>query len=69
MKRLIYKYILRAKYMVNGKFFWSRKSARAYGEANAPAIVFTVDWKKVSHFHSYNLNYSHPDFSNFNRYQ
>ena len=61
--------LIGAKYTVCGKYFWRLKNAMAYGEANAPAIVFTIDWGKVRHFKSHSYSCVHPDANNFNPYQ
>jgi hypothetical protein len=64
MKRLLFKHILRAKYMVDGAFFWSWKSAMA--EANnsiGKTTVWSMDYSplytKRGVFHAV-----HPDATN-----
>ena len=73
MKRLFFKYILRAKYMVNQKFFWYFSSAiEAARTSHATReIVWSIDYKKM-YVHDggmFRLSKVHPDAYNFNPYQ
>jgi hypothetical protein len=69
MKRLLYKHLLRAKYMVNKRFFW--KLSTAIAEANKSytrEIVWSIDYKKVYDNRMGALSI-HPDAANFNPFQ
>ena len=70
MKRLFYKHILRAKYMVNRRFFWKRVSAEDYADnLGGKQIVWSIDYKKIATFNHYPDYSVHPDAYNFNPYQ
>tara|TARA_Y100000310_G_C20557466_1_gene751308 strand:+ start:143 stop:355 length:213 start_codon:yes stop_codon:yes gene_type:complete len=70
MKRLFYKYILRAKCMVNQRFFWSVNNACDYAQKlGGKQIVWSVDYKKLATFNHFPDFSVHPDANNFNPYQ
>ena len=71
MKRLFFKYILRAKYMTRNKFFWKLSSAIAYAERGYDrSRVWTIDWKKAYVADGpFRLSKIHPDAYNFNPWQ
>ena len=70
MKRSLYKHILRAKYMVNKRFFWSLSSAEDYAEKlGGKQIVWSIDYKKIATFNQYPDFSVHPDAYNFNPFQ
>ena len=70
MKRLLYKHILRAKYMVNQKFFWVFSSAIAAARASHAMheVVWSIDYKKLYRHDGemFRLSRMHPDANNFN---
>ena len=70
MKRLFYKHILRAKYMVNARFFWRLKRATSYAnKLGGKQVVWSVDYKKIATFNHYPDFSVHPDAYNFNPHQ
>ena len=70
MKRLFFKHILRAKYMVNKKFFWRLKSATGHANSlGGKQIVWSIDYKKIATFNHYPDFGVHPDAYNFNPFQ
>ena len=73
MKRLFFKHILRAKYMVNQKFFWYFSSAIAAARASRTIneTVWSIDYKKLYRHDGgmFKLSKVHPDAYNFNPYQ
>lgn len=66
MKRMIFKHLLRAKYMVDGKFFWNLNNAIAQCEKTfGKNVVWTIDHKQAyvqqgawSHVHEDAKNFS-----------
>ena len=69
MKRWIYKHLLRAKYELNGRYYW--KLSTAITEANkglGKQVVRKMNWAtaytKRGVFHTV-----HPDANNYNPYQ
>ena len=73
MKRLFYKHILRAKYMVDFKFFWKFSSALAAARASHTIneTVWSIDYKRLYRHDGgmFRLSRMHPDANNFNPYQ
>jgi len=66
MKRLLYKHLLRAKYMLEGRYYW--KLSTAMKDANNSmhrAIVWTVDYKQA-YVQQGAWSHVHPDAANFN---
>jgi hypothetical protein len=48
MKRLFYKYLLRAKYIVNNKFYWKFETAKKVAENQLNnCIVWSMDFKPI----------------------
>ncbi len=69
MKRLIFKHLLRAKYMVDGKFFWSLDNAITQcAKTHSKNIVWTIDYKQA-YVQQGAWSHVHPDANNFNPYQ
>ena len=69
MKRLFYKHLLRAKYMLNGSYYW--KLPTAIKDANNSyqrEIVWSIDYKKIYDNRMGALSI-HPDAANFSPYQ
>jgi len=70
MKRLFFKHVLRAKYMVNKKFFWIFSSAIAEARASHAMneVVWSIDYKKLYKHDGgmFKLSHVHPDANNFN---
>ena len=70
MKRLFFKHVLRAKYMVNKKFFWIFSSAIAEARASHAMneVVWSIDYKKLYKHDGgmFRLSHVHPDANNFN---
>ena len=68
MKRLFFKHILRAKYMVNQKFFWRFSSAIAAARASHAMheVVWSIDYKKLYKHDGgeFRLSRVHPDATN-----
>ena len=64
MKRLFYKHILRAKYMVDGAFFWSLNNAIAHCQkAYGKNTVWTIDYAKA-YVQQGTWSHVHPDATN-----
>lgn len=66
MKRLIYKHLLRAKYQLEGRYYW--KLSTAIKDANDSmhrAIVWSMDYKKMYDSKSRWESPVHPDANNF----
>ena len=68
MKRMIFKHLLRAKYMARNKFFWKLSSAIAYAERGYDrSRVWSIDYKPVYRADGpFRLSNVHPDAANFN---
>ena len=72
MKRMIFKHLLRAKYMVGNptKFFWKFSSALAAARASHTIneTVWSIDYKKLYRHDggTFRLSRLHPDAHNFN---
>ena len=70
MKRLFFKHILRAKYMVGKKFFWRFSSAIAEARESVALneTVWSIDYKKLYRHDGemFRLSRVHPDAANFN---
>ena len=68
MKRLFYKHILRAKYMVGKKFFWRFSSAIAEARESITIneTVWSIDYKRlyVHDGEAFTLSRLHPDAPN-----
>ena len=66
MKRWIWKHLLRAKYMLNGRYYWRLRTAivEANNSANR-AIVWSIDYKKMYDTKSLWESPIHPDANNF----
>lgn len=70
MKHFLYKHILRAKYMVNKRFFWKFNSAEDYAEKlGGKQIVWSIDYNKLMTVNNDFYNDVHPDAYNFNPFQ
>jgi len=53
MKRIIFKYILRARFTCEGKHFWRFESARSHAIAQQLAsAVYSINGKRLFHKHS-----------------
>lgn len=69
MKRWIWKHLLRARYMLNDRYYW--KLSTAIAEANNSyqrEIVWSIDYKKI-YDNKMGAMSIHPDAANFNPYQ
>ena len=66
MKRWIYKHLLRAKYMLNGRYYWNLRAAIVDANNSMQReIVWTVDYKKMYDSKSQWESPAHPDAANF----
>ena len=67
MKHFFFKHILRAKYMVNGRYFWSKTRAFLYAQSlSGTQVVRTTSWRKVARFRNSPDYSTHPDANNYN---
>jgi len=63
--RMIMKHLLRAKYMLNGSYYWRLSTAMAKAnDSMTREIVWSIDYKKVYDTKSPWGNV-HPDAANF----
>ena len=70
MKRLIFKHLLRAKYQLEGRYYWNLRTAmKDANNSMHRAIVWNMDYKKMYDTRSQWESPLHPDAANFNPYQ
>ena len=67
--RMIMKHLLRAKYMLNGSYYWRLSTAIAKAnDSMTREIVWSIDYKKV-YDNKMGAMSIHPDAANFNPFQ
>ena len=54
MQRFIFKHLLRARYICEGRFFWRFATAKAFADENLTAsAVYSINYQRLYHKHSY----------------